>query len=306
MPKRYEPIIRILCFALAAVVLYELAQAVRHLNPLRGITIPAPPALREEADNKAKETNGPAGATGAANRTNGAPPAKGTNVLADGSNGAPAKLVSDTNAITKAASPATNLTNEAMTNMVVAETTNRVPHESPGVVVSNTPGNSVSNLTVSAPSGGRGTNLPVERTAAGTNRSGARASGERAGNAVPPSGGAAARGGAGPGQAGGRGGPPLPPAIQASVDKIVDSELLGAVVRPQPMALMGIAGNAAFLRAPNGQTGMVKEGDELGGVKLVKIGINRVLVEEQGQKKELMIFSGFGGESLLPKPETSQ
>jgi hypothetical protein len=69
------------------------------------------------------------------------------------------------------------------------------------------------------------------------------------------------------------------------------------------MALLGIAGNIAFLRAPNGQTGIVKENEELGGIKLLRIGTNRVLVEEEGQKKELTIFSGLGGESLLPKKE---
>jgi hypothetical protein len=68
-----------------------------------------------------------------------------------------------------------------------------------------------------------------------------------------------------------------------------------------PMALLGIAGDVAFLRAANGQTGLVKAGDSLGGLKLVQIGINRVLVEEDGQKKELTIFSGYGSESLLPK-----
>ncbi len=67
------------------------------------------------------------------------------------------------------------------------------------------------------------------------------------------------------------------------------------------MALLGIAGNIAFLRASNGQTGLVKEGDSLGDLKLLRIGINRVLVEAEGQKKELMIYSGLGGESLLPK-----
>ncbi len=46
---------------------------------------------------------------------------------------------------------------------------------------------------------------------------------------------------------------------------------------------------------------MVKEGDSLGELKLLKIGINRVLVEQNGQKSELMIFSGYGGDSLLPK-----
>ena len=69
-----------------------------------------------------------------------------------------------------------------------------------------------------------------------------------------------------------------------------------------PMALLGIAGKLAFLRSPSGQTGMVKEGEDLGEIKLLRIGINRVLVEQDGQPKELMIFSGLGGESLLPKP----
>ncbi len=68
------------------------------------------------------------------------------------------------------------------------------------------------------------------------------------------------------------------------------------------MALLGIAGDVAFLRAPSGQTGMVKEGDTLGELKLLKIGINRVLVEEAGQQKELTMFEGFGSSSLLPKP----
>ena len=95
--------------------------------------------------------------------------------------------------------------------------------------------------------------------------------------------------------------PELPLPIRARVDRITDSEILGPVMRPMPMALLGIAGNVTFLRAANGQTGLVKEGDSLGGLKLIQIGTNRVLVEEDGQKKELTIFSGYGGESLLPK-----
>jgi hypothetical protein len=71
------------------------------------------------------------------------------------------------------------------------------------------------------------------------------------------------------------------------------------------MALLGIAGEQVFLRAPNGQTGLVKPGDSLGGVKVQKIGINRVLVEEDGEKKELTIFGGMGGESLMPTVKTN-
>src|SRR6185369_10962562 len=74
----------------------------------------------------------------------------------------------------------------------------------------------------------------------------------------------------------------LPPLIQARVDKITLSELLAPIMRPLPIALLGIAGNNAFLRAPSGQTGMVKEGDELGGMKLIRIGVNRVLIEHEG------------------------
>ena len=48
------------------------------------------------------------------------------------------------------------------------------------------------------------------------------------------------------------------------------------------MALLGIAGKDVFLRAPNGQTGLIREGEELGGVKLLRIGMNRVLIEQDG------------------------
>jgi hypothetical protein len=96
----------------------------------------------------------------------------------------------------------------------------------------------------------------------------------------------------------------LPPAIQARVDRIVQSEILGPFIRPMPMALLGIAGEDAFLRSPDGQTGMVKEGAELGAIKLLRIGTNRVLVEDNGEKKELTLFAGMGGESLLP-PKTN-
>jgi hypothetical protein len=94
----------------------------------------------------------------------------------------------------------------------------------------------------------------------------------------------------------------LPPEIQARVDRVVESEIFAPINHPMPMALLGVAGKVAFLRAPSGQTGMVKEGDSLGEIKLLRVGINRVLVEQDGQPKELMIFSGLGGESLLPKP----
>ncbi len=104
-----------------------------------------------------------------------------------------------------------------------------------------------------------------------------------------------------PGQMGGEKLPDLPPLIQARIDKIVESEILAQLTKPQPAGLLGIAGHGAMLRSSSGQTGYVKEGDELGGLKLLRVGINRVLVAEDGKTNELTIFSGVGGETLLPK-----
>ena len=48
-------------------------------------------------------------------------------------------------------------------------------------------------------------------------------------------------------------------------------------------------------------SGLLREGETLGDVKLLRIGTNRVLIEQQGQQKELTIFEGMGSDSLLPK-----
>ena len=94
---------------------------------------------------------------------------------------------------------------------------------------------------------------------------------------------------------------PVPPPVQSRIDKIKESEIFGAIAKPLPMALLGIGGPDAFLRAPDGQTGLLRVGETLGGVKLLQIGTNRVLIEHEGERKELTLFSGFGSESLLPK-----
>jgi hypothetical protein len=147
--------------------------------------------------------------------------------------------------------------------------------------------NQVTNLVVSAAAG---TNALA---ASGTNAAAAKLRRHQPGG--PPM----------PGMAG-KHGADLPPAVQARIQQITDSELLAPVMHPLPMALLGIAGEVAFLRSANGQTGMVKEGDSLGDLKLLRIGINRVLIEQDGQKQELMIFSGYGGDSLLPTNSTNE
>jgi hypothetical protein len=98
---------------------------------------------------------------------------------------------------------------------------------------------------------------------------------------------------------------PIPPAVATRIEQITQSEIFGPIPRPLPMGLIGIFGDEAYFRAPNGQVGWLKEGDELGGVKLIRIGTNRILIEHEGQTSELTIFGGFGGESLRPQ-ETAQ
>ena len=95
----------------------------------------------------------------------------------------------------------------------------------------------------------------------------------------------------------------LPTAIQARVARINESEILGPVPRPPVIqaALLGIAGQDAFMRAPTGKTKLVRVGEEFDGLKLLQIGTNRVVIEEDGRKRELTMFSGFGSESLLSK-----
>ena len=70
--------------------------------------------------------------------------------------------------------------------------------------------------------------------------------------------------------------------------------------RPQP-GLLGIANDCAIIRLPGGQVELFREGAELEGIKVLRIGTNRVLIEFKGRMTELIIFSGLGSGSLLPQ-----
>jgi len=72
-----------------------------------------------------------------------------------------------------------------------------------------------------------------------------------------------------------------------------------------PPALLGIVGPYAIVRAPGGQTDLVAEGKEIGGVKVLKIGTNRVLLEFQGKTQEFLLFQGLGGTPLLMPEATA-
>jgi hypothetical protein len=289
---------------LAAIMLYELIGAVLRHNPLEHMSIPTLPALAAAPDVK---SGGP-GTNSVTSKVSGM---VGTNSSAvknsdqSGANSLAVEAASKrgTNAIpavesehkgtnsTLAQVPGKSETNVVADEGATVKSTNSVSIQGlektdtnliAGLEKTGTNMMSGTNL-VSGTNGARGTNL-----VSGTNLLSHLTPGKMAMNLKLR-------------QGLGKKAAELPPVIQARIDKITDSEILGPVIRPVPMGLLGIAGEYAFLRAPSGQTELVKEGAEMGGIKLLKIGINRVLVEEAGEQKELTIFEGYGGETLLPK-----
>jgi hypothetical protein len=330
MRERVAQILKIVCFGLGALLLVQLVKVAYHANPLSGASIPQVPSLPSDtnAAPSANLANKPPGKSG----TNSPVMANGTNsptvVMNTNAPGSKKSKSGESNAVATAGgvtatNAPTNITQQIETNVAVtpitdtnaptpvakATDTNTAPVVTAIASTTNTSG---TDITVAAPPTNAlatGTNLAAAKLPGGTNVAAngsaktnltnsaiAKASGTRPPPMMSPM-------MAGPG---GKTAAKLPPEIQARIDRVVDSEILAPVPHPMPMALLGIAGQVAFLRSPGGQTGMVKEGDDLGEIKLLRIGTNRVLVEQDGQKKELMIFSGLGGESLMPKTtETS-
>jgi hypothetical protein len=292
MRERYELALKILCAVLAAFLLVQVGRVVFRPNPLKALKIPALPSLAA-ADSATNSASASTSAKGKTNSSGAALASKSTNSMAALATGKgasnsitpPITATGGTNSTADHSVGETNTHNGKETKMPAVAADAPAKTSTNGVL----PGQTGSNSVAAADSGKAGTNSPT-----GTNTS-ARSKGP----ASRPD--TAMMMGGCPGRPGGKKGPDLAPAVQARVDKIVESELLGPVNHPIPMGLLGIAGNVAFLRSPSGQTGLVKEGDELGGLKLLRIGTNRVLVEQSGEKKELMIFSGYGGETLMPK-----
>ncbi len=282
MPDRREKILRIICIVFGAVLAFQFTAFVVRATFSRGLTVPALPSLPPEPEAQAtKNTNSPTGKNASKSGTN----AQGTNTVAKGATNSPStNSVSARSAKgkTNSVSPELSATNASPSN-TIASATNKPPEVS-------------EQQTASAPAKISGTNASnVVVTASGkgdTNSSSPKAASKKG---LPP--------GARPGGASKVADLPAP--IKERIDRIVQGEILAPVMRPMPMGLLGIAGQSAFLRGPDGQTGLVKEGDQLGTLKLLRIGTNRVLVEQDGEKKELTIFAGLGSESLLPKPDKS-
>lgn len=320
MPERTGKILRISCLLLAVLVVYQLSHLVSRVNPLRHVVIPPLPTLAADND-AAPPAGGPV--------TNSAKPAAGgTNkpVEAAKTNSLPLNSTNEAQQNPAAAAQVSKMDTNAAAGETVA--TNPVIG-SRGVTSTNSPGETNASAAPArapddaelervADSGQTNlvviTNVVVPPIAAGTNNS---ISNSNSGTNAVLAAKAKLNGTNSNGQAAlmmagmgvnppGMGMRELPPEIKARVARIYDSEILGQVMRPLPMGLIGIAGDVAFLRTASGQTGLIKEGDSLGDLKLLRIGINRALVEQAGQKKELMIFEGYGGKSLLPEKGTNQ
>jgi hypothetical protein len=269
----------LVCLVLAALLAAQLVRVALRAAPLRNVQIPALPTLSSDTNAPAapsakvlsSKTNVvTADVSGGTNPGAAKKPAKGqgTNSVAP---------VAETNGVRSAL----GLTNVAAANVATNPPVNASLSETnaaPAKMLAGTNGLTASLSSTNSLS--KSSNAPSPKAMAPA----------AAATSMPP-----ARGGSGGGKT------DLAPETKARVDRIYESELFGQVMRPQPPALMGIAGDAAFLRSPSGQTGLVKEGDSLGELKLVRIGINRVLVESEGKKSELMIFNGYGGESLMEK-----
>lgn len=269
MLDRYERILKWAGFALAALLVLQISRIALRANPLKSVTVPAIPRLDPKPEALA-DVNPATLSKGGAGESTAHSTERAASKTTNSSDTRPGK------------------DSKASTTDVVADRS--APTNQSVEIGANVSTNSfAANATTSADKAALSkTNSPKTEShgmVAATGMAGARASSHH-------------------------GGPPkasdLPPVIQARVDRITESEILAPVVHPMPAALIGIAGERVFLRSSSGQTGMVKEGDELGGMKLLCIGTNRVLVEEGGEKKELMIFAGMGGDSLLPKDKKDQ
>jgi hypothetical protein len=285
MLDRFERPVKIICLAMAALLAWQLGSLVLSGDPLANLKIPALPTLpgatNEPAKPVQKETNaamlkntGTNAAIGT-NASNGTNSANGTNT-ANGINAA-------------------NSTNTAKGTNAVSST--NAMAQSTNTSVAGDPGQT--NAGSGPASGGSRRSGPPE---AMPGLPPGMTPEMMAG--MPPEMAARMMAGGAPGGRRGAGMKKieLPPEAKARVDRILDSEIFGPIIRPMPLALIGISDQEAFLRATNGQTGPVKVGGQLGGIKLLRIGVNRVLVEQDGEKKELTLFGGIGGESLMPKP----
>jgi hypothetical protein len=318
-----QKVLKLACWVLGAVLVVQIALLFKHADPLKRLSIPALPTLAAAADAQSggKGTNAVAGGEADKKETNAALSGKtekaGTNTPASGDLGkqgtnAAAVKAPGTNGINGTNAISARMAEKEATNTVTVEEADKNETKSPP---SEKDSKTETNSVVIKKAGKNGTNsvATVEREKTGTNSVETKAEGSGTNSSQAQKSGKAGTNTVASKEPGKKGKPgglrqdagkapaDLPPRIKTRVEYITQSEILGQIVRPMPMALLGIADKDVFLRAPDGQTGTIKEGDELGGVKLLRVGTNRILIEYEGEKKELTIFSGLGSETLLPK-----
>jgi hypothetical protein len=303
MLERFERPLKILCAGMALLVLWQFTSAFLRGDPLKNLKIPALPALpggtNEETKVSEKSTNAPGSEKGATN----------TAALARNGTNEDGKL-KGTNSDSKVTASSTNVAlgtnkNTAKTN-IARSTNSALPTNAiagSNVAGTNGAGANIAGTNISGTNIAKGTN--ASRSTSSTGSTNVIAKSDKGLPGMPPG-----MPGMPPGmRPGGRGAGPkkmeLPAEVKARVDKIIVSEILGAIPHPMPLSLTGIVDEEASIQATNGQTQWVKIGGEIEGVKLLRIGINRVLVEDHGEKKELTLFGGAGGESLMPPPTNS-
>lgn len=270
MREKPEVIVKYICLGLGALLFIQFVRIIWNANPLAHVAVPELPSLADDSSVTNSATVASSNATPPAHNAQIQKSSGGTNLSVLTTNIAATKknIPATTNmAVAKKNIPATN---------IVARTGTRTNVDVSLIHGTNTIANTNSNAN---------TNANAIASHSGHKHRRPNQMGD----------------GMGFMQGQGQQKTTVTPVVQASIDRITDSEIFGPVFHPLPMALMGIAGNVAFLRSPDGQTGLVKEGDELGSIKLIKIGTNRVLIEEDGQKQELTIFDGAGGQTLLDK-----
>lgn len=288
MHNRLALLFKGLCLLFGALMLVQLSRLAVWQNPLAGTVIPKVPAAastnapaeNSQANSAASENASMVNST-STNRANAIP----TNALTTATN-----IPSPTNLITtNLATAKASATNVGVTTGVSSSTNLSGPKSATNANSREMAGNSATNSPASSD-----TNAAHGSIAARNSRPNTAPPG------VPPPPSARASMPSGRGMPGGMD-MGLPLMVQARIEQIIKSEILGMIMRPPPMALLGIAGKDVLFRSPTGQTGLMRVGEEMGGVKLLQIGSNRILIEQDGQKKELTIFEGLGGESLMPK-----
>ncbi len=275
MRNRTEQLLRMACIVMAALLLIQVLRGIFHVASFFGVTVPPVPELSANSSQRSNPAPTPRAHGSVAPSL---PDGSRTNTANNPPTGASKKTGLTT--LAGAIEPETNPGSSKLV-LAVSSTTNRAM---PTPVLTNhfMPNDAVSNSKSRTNAAPERFHAPPSRLAPPGEMGLGMMPGMNAGST-----------------------PSFSAEVQARMDAITESGFLAPVMHPLPMALLGIAGNCAFLRDPNGQTGLVKEGDSLGALKLLRIGINRVLVDYAGKTEELTIFNGYGSDSLLAQKENS-